>query len=286
MNKLLSAEVVRLSKSFIYKLGLLFSIGMGIFMVVMRWLDVRNNSDVYAELSIHYSNADGLIFVGGLYMIFAVAAFIGIFIGTEYSDGTIRNKLTVGHTRRNIYLSKFIVCAVSNILLYLLNVLVVLVLGGFLIGGTTLSAKAIVSFIAVMITAILAFTAILLLISVSIQNKAVGSVVCLLVTILMLFVTLTIWQRLEEPEYYDTNTYTDGNTGEIISVEKEKNTKYLTGTKREVYKFLNDFLPVSQLYRIAMNDSNHLDLMVIYDCMFVFVATDAGIIIFGKKNLK
>ena len=85
MNKLLSAEFVRLFKSFIFKLGLLFSAGLGVFIVVMRRLDVKAHPDVYAKLGVEYSNADGLIFVGGFYLIFAATVFVGIFVGTEYS---------------------------------------------------------------------------------------------------------------------------------------------------------------------------------------------------------
>ena len=63
MSKLLSAEFVRLCKSFVFKLGILFSAGSGVFMVLMRWADVRKNADEYAQLSVEYSNTDALIFV-------------------------------------------------------------------------------------------------------------------------------------------------------------------------------------------------------------------------------
>lgn len=286
MNKLLSAEFVRLFKSFVFRLCVLFSAGLGIFCVVMRWIDVKKHADLYAQLGAEYSNADGLLFVGGLYLIFAIAVFIGIFVGTEYSDGTIRNKLTVGHTRSDIYFSKLIVCAVADIILHILYIFVVWGLGQLLINGTTLSTKEIITFTAAGTVVMLAMTALLLLISMSIQSKAAGSVVCLLVTIIMLFATMFIDQRLSAPEYYDAYTYTDESTGEDIYVEKEKNTKYLTGTKRQVYEFLNDFLPISQLYQIVASDSIDFGVTVMYDCILIFITTGAGILIFKKKNLK
>lgn len=64
MNKLLSAEFMRLYKSFVFKLCLIFSAGLGIFTVIIRWLDIRKHADTYAQLSVEYLNADGLIFVG------------------------------------------------------------------------------------------------------------------------------------------------------------------------------------------------------------------------------
>lgn len=286
MNKLLSAELVRVFKCFVFRLCLIFSAGLGAFAIVMRWIDIRKNADVYAQLSVEYSNADGLIFVGGLYLIFAVAAFIGIFVGTEYGDGTIRNKLTVGHTRSDIYLSKLIVCAVSNVIIHVLYILVVLGLGELLLGGTTFTAKELLCFTLAGILAMLALTALLLLVSMSIQSKAAGSVVCLLITIIMLFASLTIYQKLKAPEYYDAYSYVDENTGKAIEVEKQKNTQYLSGTKRDIYEFLNDFLPVSQLYQILVNDSNDFGLTVMYDGILILITTSAGILIFKKKNLK
>ena len=129
MNKLLSAEFMRLYKSFVFKLCLIFSAGLGVFAVIIRWLDIRKHADTYAQLSVEYRNADGLIFVGSLYMIFAVAVFVSIFVGTEYSDGTIRNKLTIGHKRSKIYFSKLIVCAAVTFTINILYIVVVLLFG-------------------------------------------------------------------------------------------------------------------------------------------------------------
>ena len=284
MNKLLSAEFMRLYKSFVFKLCLIFSAGLGIFTVIIRWLDIRKHADTYAQLSVEYRNADGLIFVGSLYMIFAVAVFVSIFVGTEYSDGTIRNKLTIGHKRSKIYFSKLIVCAAVTFTINILYIVVVLLFGNILIGGTTMSIVKILSFTATCSTAIIAL--ILLLLSMSIQNKAAGAVTCLIVTLVMMFAALTIYQRLNAPEYYDAYSFVNEDTGKTISVDKEKNTKYLSGTKREVYEFMNDFLPVSQLYQVAMNVSDNLMLIIIYDCIIIIASTGIGVTIFKKKDLK
>ena len=41
--------------------------------------------------------------------------FAGLFLGTEYQDGTLRNKVTVGHTRGEIYLSFLAVCLCAGL---------------------------------------------------------------------------------------------------------------------------------------------------------------------------
>lgn len=279
MNKLLSAEFVRLFKSSTFRLCLMFSAFIGILNVWARYVEHRH--------------AEGLIFYGGFYLIFAISVFISIFWGTEYSDGTIRNKLTVGHTRGNIYLSKFIVCATADIMMHLLYILVVLVSGNLLMDGTTMANDGttmtmteILSFTMASITAMLALTALLVLLSMSIQSKAIGAIVLLLTTFILFLAAFIINSRLGEPEYYDGYTVLNRETGEAITMEKEKNPNYLTGTKREIYEFLNNFLPVPQLYQVAMNISDNLHLIVLYDCLIIIVTTGAGVIIFKRKNLK
>ena len=42
-----------------------------------------------------------------------LAAFVPLFLGADYSDGTIRNKLIAGHRRSGIYLSDLLVCLLS-----------------------------------------------------------------------------------------------------------------------------------------------------------------------------
>lgn len=85
-----------------------------------------------------------------------------------------------------------------------------------------------------------------------------------------MFAMMTILQKLDKPEYYEGYTGVDEDTGEMVSVEKEKNYRYLTGTKRKVYKVLNNVIPSSQLYQIAMNNLNNLGFMVFYDCITIF----------------
>ncbi|MDE7424208.1 MAG: ABC transporter permease subunit [Lachnospiraceae bacterium] len=292
MHKLLSAEFARLFRSFVFRLCLIFSAGCGIFCVFMQWWDVKRNSALYAELAelgMNY-NADNLIFAGGLYLIFVISVFISIFVGTEYSDGTIRNKLIVGHTRSNIYLSKFIVCATANIVMHLLYILVVLVFGNLLINGTTMTMMEIISFTIVSIMAILALTALLVLLSISNQSKAIGAVVLLLTTLILFFAALETGSRLVEPEYSDyyESIVIDEETNKLITEEtvEKPNHLALTGTKREIYEFLYNFLPVSQIYQIAMQNSDNLWLIMIYDCLIMIVTTGTGIVIFQKKNLK
>ena len=95
MNKLISANFARLFKSGVFKFYMIFSGGLSMFMIFMRYADYQNNMEQYAKLPPEYHSMDELAFVGLMYMLFAVPVFVGNFVGTEYSDVTIRNNLIV-----------------------------------------------------------------------------------------------------------------------------------------------------------------------------------------------
>ncbi|MBQ8824085.1 MAG: ABC transporter permease subunit [Ruminococcus sp.] len=286
MNRLINANFVRLFKSLIFKLAMAFSIGLGIFCVLMRYIDIKKNADAYARLGeSRFTSVDGLIFVGGMYLIFAAAVLVGIFVGTEYSDGTIRNKIVVGRTRPSIYISNLITCVVANLIIHLSYIVTVLILGNIILTPTDLSIKQILLLTFLSCLAMIAITAIFLLLSMLIQSKAVASVVILIVTIVLFCTSLTIDNKLRQPEYYDSYSITneEEETTEFI---KEKNPNYLTGTKLKVYEFLNDFIPSSQIYQVAMEESDKAGQKAGYSCIILLITTGIGILVFRKKDLK
>ncbi len=289
MNKLLSAELSRLLKSRIYRICLAFSVGLGVFLVTLLWYDTFKYADIYASFGASYKNIDSLLLASPIYILFVIGIFVGIFVGTEYSNGTIRNKIIVGHLRSNIYFSKLIICSLASVSIMAVNLVTIGILGKIVIGGTTFTTAEILALAAVIFFAILGLTAILLLIAMSVQSKSVASVSCVLFVIIMMFISLNIFTKLSAPEYVDVaeNVITDYNTGEAeITYEKEKNPQYLTGVKRQVYCTLGEILPFYQIYQFGMNDISHCGRIIVYDCLIVLLTTEAGIIILRKKNLK
>lgn len=286
MSKLLRSNFARLWKSRIFWLGMLFATGLSALLVIVRSEDIKRYSEIYANQDASYRNADGLIFLGGLYLIFAAAVFIGVFVGTEYSDGTLRNKLIIGHSRSSIYISNLIVCTTAGIIMHLTYIITTILLGNLLLEDSTLTFKKILLLTLMGTAAMIAASSLLVMISMLIHSKSTGSVVILISTILMLFATMHISDRLSAPEYYEAYSAIDEATGKPTAVEKEKNTHYLTGTKRKVYEFLDDFIPTSQFYKSALLDSSKLDITLIYDGIIILITTTAGIAVFRRKNLK
>lgn len=286
MSKLLRSNFARLWKSRVFWLGMLFSAGLSVFFILMRYIDIEQHQEVYANLDESYKNADELIFMGGIIIIFAAAVFIGIFVGTEYSDGTLRNKLIIGHSRSSIYISNLIVCTTAGIIMHLTYIITTILLGNLLLEDSTLTFKKILLLTLMGTAAMIAASSLLVMISMLIHSKSAGAVAILIATMVMFFASMTIFQRLSTPEYNDAYSYIDKDTGKPVVVEKEKNTNYLTGTKRKVYEFLNDFIPTSQFYKSALLDSSKLDITLIYDGIIILITTTAGIAVFRRKNLK
>ncbi len=289
MSRLLKANFTRLFKSIFFKICLIFSAGFGIFLDMARYIDIQKNAAIYAELGNEYKSADGFVFSGALYLIFVAAAFVGIFIGTEYSDGTIRNKLMIGHKRIEIYLTNFMVCVAADILMLLVFILVTLGVGQIIFGVSILTVHQIIILTLSQLLTMAAFSAILVLLAMLIQSKAGGSVTILILTVILLMAAITISSKLSQPEYYQDYSASaiDEETGEmVLEPETVKNPHYISGAKRKVYEFLNDALPVNQFYQTTLNNTEHVDSMTVYSVIIIILANGAGIILFRKKDLK
>lgn len=285
MSKLLRADFARLFKSKVFWLGVIFMFGFAVFAVHTQWSDIRKYPD-------HYSPADGLLFAGSEFIGIVIAIVIGFFIGADYSDGTIRNKFVVGHSRMEIYFSDLIICTAASLIIHFVWL-------GVVIAGTALglvrefemSAGTIASEILISVFAVSAISAILLLICMLISSRSSGVVTAMVLSLVMLIAAMMIWSSLNEPEYFSAYDYVitnaDGTTQEIHQ-EMEKNPYYPEGTKRRVYEILYDVIPNCQLRHLALGEGfdDNMNFISFYSISIIIVTTTAGILFFGKKDLK
>ncbi|MDE5577128.1 MAG: ABC transporter permease [Oscillospiraceae bacterium] len=106
MSRLLKANFARLLKNKTFHICMFIMFGFAVAV-----LFASSSDESFVAL-------DGLLFVGSFFVGIAIAVFVGIFIGTEYSDGTLRSKLTSGHSRITVYLANLISCTAAGILLF------------------------------------------------------------------------------------------------------------------------------------------------------------------------
>lgn len=283
MCKLISATFLRLKKSALFYVFILGLIVSGCCM----------------GLSVSTENAevplDGILFQFLPLIGVILAIFISLFIGTEYSDGTIRNKLVVGHSRSAVYFSNLIVCSCVAIIFSLAYIMPVAIIG-IIKGGVFVSGLSAICFYVICALLIgISNTSLMLLIAVSINNKAYSAVICVILAIATLFCASTINQRLSEPEMYDS--YVGVNEfGVPTAVEKMPNPKYVDGTNRQVLEFLNDALPSGQAIQLAGkfdseeaangNSFQYPLNWVEYAIAFSAILTVIGLATFKKKDIK
>ena len=67
----------------------------GVFMAIMDYISTLQYGDYEAQIT-------NVLFIYPLVVAILIPAFVSLFVGTEYSDGTIRNKMIIGHTRLSI----------------------------------------------------------------------------------------------------------------------------------------------------------------------------------------
>lgn len=280
MSRLLCADLTKLRKSRFFWICIIGMVLWGIFMKVMGYISMISDGYEPPGLS-------DLLFTFALVIGILEAALTSLFIGTEYSDGTIRNKLIIGHTRTAIYLSNLIVCSLAGIAMCAAYLAGALAAGIPLCdpapGTETLKWIAFLVLCAFLMS--LAFTSLFTLISMLCQNKAVSAVTCLLAVCFFIVVSIYIAAKLEQPETIPQTIF-DSSTGEITFGGEIPNPGYVRGTERQVYQFLDDFLPTGVAVSLASSSLGSPTLPCLYQGLITVAATGIGIFAFRKKDIK
>ena len=172
MSKLLRSDFKRLWRSKLLYIGIIF-VAMSVGHALINNIYYL---DIMKELEIPLDN---LLFMGTPVIGFAMAVFTSIFIGTEYSDGTMRNKVIVGNSRLSIYLSHFIITTLAAVIMLVVGSAVVISIGAFWMGGLVTSPTILLPQILCCLLAVVALNALYVLLAMLIPSRAVGVVVIL-----------------------------------------------------------------------------------------------------------
>lgn len=274
MSKLLSAGLIRLRKDKIFWIALIFMLGAGVFFPVMRYMDMQKAG--------YINNIDNGFFACALFIGIVMAVFCSLFIGTEYSDGTIRNKVIIGQKRTSIYLSNLIICAIVSAVMCAAFFIVYLCIGIPLLGFFEMDIKSVLLFTLSVFVLAIAFASIFTLISMLNHNKAITAVVCILLAFLLLFTGAQLNKMLNEPET---------NMGLIMTengqeYQETPNPDYLKDGKREVVQFFYDFVPGGQALQCVSLEANNIAVLPVYSLIIIILTTGIGVFFFRKKELK
>lgn len=209
------------------------------------------------------------------------AMFAAIFLNTEYTEGTIRNKLTAGHTRREVYLAHFLTVLTASLF----------IMAAWLIGGCVgipmigswgfgLAGWAHHVLIAVGLT--VSFAAIFTFQGILFSGRP-ATVAVVLTYFALLLGASTVENILSEPEFSSGVVMTvDG----IRTINPEPNPRYVSGTLRTFLEVLRDLLPTGQAIQVQ-NLSVLSPLRALACDLGVTAAfTLGGLALFGRKDLR
>ena len=285
MRKLLHANALRLRKSKCFWLGIVFCVLMGGSSPLLSYINMKTVQERYdASYIIHL---DGGCFSIAVFIGIMAAIFAALFIGTEYSDGTMRNKIIVGRTRPAIYLANLLTVVGATTLWLVTYFACYLAVGVPLLGWFTLEITSILILTGMTFALAFASAAIFVLIAMLCQNKALSAILCILVAFGMLFVASFIQAILSQPETYMGYDLVDRGNGMMEEVEYTMdNPNYVRGWKRELYEFLADFIPAGQALQVTSLDVARPALLSVYSLLIFMLSTGAGIFFFHKKDLK
>ncbi len=275
MNKLLKANFSRLRKDKVFWIETVFMFVWGIFLTVGPYLD-----DAIYD-SHNYFDQNLLVYVA--FIGCCASVFCSMFSGTEYSNGTIRNKLVVGHLRSSIYLSNLITCIASAMIMTAVFLLSYCTVGAFLSEPPIAKPKELIFLIFISLFTVVAYVSIFNMLSMLITKKSISAILCLLLFFGLLILAFFIKGRLDAPEF--TPEY--GLTANGIELLGQKpNPKFLQPAARRIYQCFLDILPTGQSIELSMFSVVHPYLMMVYSVVISVITTILGIFIFRKKDIK
>lgn len=304
MRKLLRADLSRLFRDKLFYIAILFMMGWEGIVISEGYRAIHEfQYQVRLEqYAFNYYQMIGIVF----------SVFACLYLGREYSDGTIRNKLVVGHGRWSIYFSSLITVTAAGLMLAAGGFLVACAAGIPLLGGFQAGPVEVVRVCVCGAMVIVSYSAIFTLIGMLCSRKAVTAVVSVLTAFILLFLAAMLLQTLSEPEMieqYATESYSytvtenaDGSdtesameeepqydeNGQRVTLKSEwvKNPYYIRGIQRDIYQFLLEFLPGGQSYLVSGFETENEWRLAGYSALLALLVSGAGYAVFRRKDIK
>ncbi|MBD5083438.1 MAG: ABC transporter permease subunit, partial [Clostridiales bacterium] len=238
MNKLLKANFSRLKKETSLWLVAGASLGLIIAQSIDRAMMNKNgtviNPNTLNDVLFQMIPAIGVIF----------ALFVAPYLGKEYSDKTIRNKLVVGHKRENIYLANYITCFIGSLFIYSMFFVGGFAVGVPLLGGWQGDVSKLVIYILMGVCITASFASMLTMLCMLCSKRSVSAVFSIIIMFILMIVASTVNEALSQPE--TTQEFISFSLDGVVLGDPIPNPAYVSGIKRDIFEFIMQFLPTGQ----------------------------------------
>ena len=285
MRNLLSANFARLRRNILFWLCIAVMAGYAALMLV-SWYRTNqiilqsDRPEMALGMERFLFNFTGLIGI-------LLAAFVGLFLGTEYSDGVLRSKLTVGHSRSAVYLSNLIAAVIASFLMCLTYIVIMLAVGVPVYGPPTTEPLVLLHRLAEVLAMCMAHCALFTLVAMNWGNRSLSATACILGVLALIWVTSNMRNQLMQPEFY-SNFVFDEALQDWVESELRPNPAYVGEPLRSVYCFFRDVLPVGQGMELSGVTTiwDRSPLLAVYSLAVTVVSTVMGLLLFRRKNIK
>jgi len=275
MIRLLKANLFRLKRDKLFLLGVCGMTFFGIFSSVMQYR---------SKMEFGYSvMVDEIFFTPMVVTGILIAAFCSMYLGTEYSDGTLRNKIAAGRGRADIYLSNFVTCTIAGWLMNLGYIVMVCAAGIPLLGFPQDDIGLILLFVLESALLIMSFSAIFTMLSMLNQNKTVVAIISIIGVVAAICIAIGLYSRLSEPEFWE---YLSQNESGVMETIITSNPRYVNESKRAVYHFILNVLPTGQGMQIAGRIASNMGFRALSSALIIIISNAMGVFFFLKKDIK
>ena len=283
MCNVLSAHISRLWKDKFFWLAMLFMAGLGVFLTLNQYnsqqLLQRRDLAETAALALEQHCFSFQWVIGGV-----AALTSSLFLGREYQDGTLRNKLIAGHSRTAVYLAGLGVNIFSSLLLCASCFLFSCAIGIPTMGGFEAPAKTILLLCLGNLLAVVAYCSLFTLIEMLSSSRTSSIILTMLVFLGMLALGAFLIGRLQEPEMLSIASGVD-ESGNLIFSQAQPNPGYLREPLRTVFQTMVNLLPTGQAFSLAGGGDEFLPWLPLYSAGLIALTTLIGILGFRKKDI-
>ncbi len=302
MSKLLCANFHAMIRSKRFWLGAGMMLASSLYAIV----DVNHMKQV-ADFE---GSLESAAFQFAIILFLILPALGSLFINTDYYDGTIRNKLTVGRSRAAVYMANLITIFGVGLFYTAINMVTCLAVGIPLLGNFTQPQETMVRMLLLLLV-FFSVSALFTMLATLISNRSV-LLICVFMTFGLILASQFVNSKLEEPEMvddYDGVTMTtmddgtmkmeyldkDGNPIDREDIPRVHNPYYVEEPMRTILRTINTIQPGGQLIEVLEEGHREPDgtvtqtpywQLALYALGLSLVTTGAGIVFFRRKDLK
>ena len=258
MTRLLGADTVRMYHSKCFSMCLVGMLIMAVGFLIMQGTAM----DYTVPLS-------RVIFLPMSFYGVAAAALISMFVGEDFSDGFIRNKLIAGRSRKAVFLSTLMVCLTACVVIYLITTGFTCFAGSFFF-EVDITYMDFVRHLLLGILTGLAYGSIFCTVTTLVGKKASAVLICMGLAFGMLFSSLHTNQVMVQPEY---------KNGML-------NPHYVGGSLKAVYALLHDWNPTGQAAQLSAMHIFHSVRWIACDLGWMLVAAVLGTALFRRADIR